>query len=56
MPDSKMLGLRTTIYKVANLEKAKAWYCNSIMPPPTANMGRSIGPWMFRYSWVLVLD
>lgn len=26
MKKTKILGLRTTIYKVANLEKAKAWY------------------------------
>lgn len=29
-----MLGLRTTIYKVADLEKAKAWYSQAFVASP----------------------
>ena len=29
-----MLGLRTTIYKVKNLEKAKEWYTNAFQQKP----------------------
>ncbi|PCE66797.1 glyoxalase/bleomycin resistance/extradiol dioxygenase family protein [Sediminicola luteus] len=29
-----MLGLRTTIYKVPDLEKAKAWYAKAFATPP----------------------
>jgi len=29
-----MLGLRTTIYKVSDLEKAKAWYAAAFKTPP----------------------
>ncbi|WP_136658916.1 VOC family protein [Nitratireductor sp. XY-223] len=30
----KILGLRTTIYKVADLEKAKSWYTDAFGPKP----------------------
>lgn len=29
-----MLGLRTTIYKVSNLKKAKEWYTAAFLTPP----------------------
>ena len=29
MEESSMLGLRTTIYKVSNIEKAKEWYAQA---------------------------
>ncbi len=37
----EILGLRTTIYKVADLEKAKAWYAEAFGAAP-ASMSRSM--------------
>jgi predicted enzyme related to lactoylglutathione lyase len=32
--DTKLLGLRTAIYRVADLEKAKTWYSEVLGKPP----------------------
>ncbi len=34
MDKSKILGLRTTIYKVGDIENAKNWYANVFMTEP----------------------
>ncbi|WP_192820695.1 VOC family protein [Rufibacter sp. LB8] len=34
MKTSSILGLRTTIYKVADIDKAKAWYSNVFQTQP----------------------
>jgi len=34
MKNTKILGLRTTIYKVGDIEKAKTWYANAFGTDP----------------------
>lgn len=43
MKKSKILGLRTTIYKVGDIDKAKKWYSNVFNTEPTFDQPFYVG-------------